>query len=154
MNVVQSRVNRQGGSCAFMSLWSIPSGKVYRYNILSKVDTQWACAEAYSSCSTHLLWLRGVPLLQSQGPCGSLSLSDLYWITRKTKTWDMKVSPLPILILSLTLHRTYRYTLSGSDPDCQASLHVQSHTERCLYHPLTAAHCQLWETSRVSDPPR
>lgn len=59
----------------------VPSDKVYRCSIASKVDTHWACAVTYSSCSTHLLWLLGVPLSQFRGPCGSLCLSNLHWIT-------------------------------------------------------------------------
>lgn len=85
-------VMKQQGVVVCVSLWRIPSGKVYRCSIASKVDTHWACAVTYSSCSTHLLWLHGVPLSQFRGPCGSLCLSDLHWITLgkqsiKTRKW-------------------------------------------------------------------
>lgn len=133
-------------------LWGIPSGKVYRCSISSTVDTHWACAVTYSSCSTHLLWLRGVPLLLSQGPCGSLCPSDLHWITLGNQ-W-IKTLRWILIFLSewLELQSVYLWTRWGSVPDCRVSLRVQSRTGRCLYRPPTATHCQLWETSGVSNP--
>lgn len=101
VNIVKGRLDgcNETTGCG-VSLTSIPSSIACRCSILSKVDNHWACAVTYSSCSTHLLWLRGVPLLQSQGPCGSLCPSDLHWITlgkQWIKTWTWINYPSPLL---------------------------------------------------------